>query len=294
MARLLLVEDNEVNREMLSRRLVRHGFEVLVAVDGLQGVAMATSTKPDLVLMDMSLPGIDGWEATRRIKADPATRGLPVIALTAHAMSDDRAKALAAGCDEFDTKPVDLPRLLGKVQALLGGGAAARADDHSKVTTGASGLTAAVATSVHASPRPPVAHSAEITLPAVTASLPGFKTELAHFCAQADISAAVHQDLQVVLDELCANVIAHAYPPGQPGPLRMALRLLPEALEVTLADQGQPFNPLANPAPDLSLPWQDRPIGGLGIHLVQTLTDQQAYSHSAADGNRLTLVRHLR
>ena len=119
MPKILLVEDNEMNRDMLSRRLVRNGFEVVIAVDGGQGVTMATSEKPDLILMDMSLPVIDGWEATRRVKADPATQAIPVIALTAHAMADDKEKALAAGCDDFDTKPVELPRLLEKIQALL-------------------------------------------------------------------------------------------------------------------------------------------------------------------------------
>jgi len=120
MPKILLVEDNEMNRDMLSRRLVRSGFEVAIAVDGGQGVAMASSEKPDLILMDMSLPVIDGWEATRRVKADAATQAIPVIALTAHAMAEDKEKALAAGCDDFDTKPVELPRLLGKIQALLG------------------------------------------------------------------------------------------------------------------------------------------------------------------------------
>jgi len=119
MPKILLVEDNEMNRDMLSRRLVRSGFEVAIAVDGNQGVAMAASEKPDVVLMDMSLPVLDGWEATRRVKADPATRSIPVIALTAHAMAEDKEKALAAGCDDFDTKPVELPRLLAKIQALL-------------------------------------------------------------------------------------------------------------------------------------------------------------------------------
>jgi CheY-like chemotaxis protein len=124
MAKILLVEDNEMNRDMLSRRLQRRGHEVVVATDGEQGVAMARAESPALVLMDMSLPGIDGWEATRRLKADPATRATPVIALTAHAMAGDREKCLAAGCDDFDTKPVDFERLLGKIQALLGGTAA--------------------------------------------------------------------------------------------------------------------------------------------------------------------------
>jgi len=123
MAKLLLVEDNEMNRDMLSRRLVRRGYEVAIAVDGDQGVTMAQSEKPDLVLMDMSLPVIDGWEATRRIKSSDETRHLPVIGLTAHAMAGDREKALEAGCDDYDTKPIELERLIGKIEALLPGGA---------------------------------------------------------------------------------------------------------------------------------------------------------------------------
>ena len=119
MPKILLVEDNEMNRDMLSRRLQRRGYEVVIAVDGEQGVAMARTQSPALVLMDMSLPALDGWEATRRIKADPATATIPVIALTAHAMSGDREKALEAGCDDFDTKPIELDRLLGKIEALL-------------------------------------------------------------------------------------------------------------------------------------------------------------------------------
>lgn len=119
MSKILLVEDNEMNRDMLSRRLLRKGFEVVLAEDGAAGVASATSESPALILMDMSLPVLDGWEATRRLKADPATAGIPVIALTAHAMSEDRDKALAAGCDDYDTKPIDLERLLGKIAHLL-------------------------------------------------------------------------------------------------------------------------------------------------------------------------------
>jgi CheY-like chemotaxis protein len=121
MPKLLLVEDNEENRDGLSRHLKRKGFDVHVAVDGQQGVEMAQAIAPDLVVMDMSLPVLDGWEATRRLKADPATRHIPVIALTAHAMAGDREKALQAGCDEYDTKPIEFARLLGKIQALLGG-----------------------------------------------------------------------------------------------------------------------------------------------------------------------------
>ena len=119
MPRLLLVEDNEDNRDMLSRRLIRKGYDVTLAVDGGEGVAQALALRPDLILMDMSLPVLDGWEATRRIKAAPETRDIPVIALTAHAMSGDREKAVAAGCDDYDTKPVELPRLLEKIEALL-------------------------------------------------------------------------------------------------------------------------------------------------------------------------------
>src|SRR5215210_6513835 len=125
MPKLLLVEDNAENRDGLSRHLRRRGYEVLVAVDGRQGVEVARAERPDLILMDMSLPVLDGWEATRLLKADADTRAIPVIALTAHAMAGDREKALEAGCDEYDTKPVEFARLLGKIQALLGGPAAA-------------------------------------------------------------------------------------------------------------------------------------------------------------------------
>ena len=116
---ILLVEDNEMNRDMLSRRLVRKGYRVLTDEDGLAGVELAATELPDLVLMDLSLPVLDGWEATKRLKADPKTRSVPVIALTAHAMAGDERKAFEAGCDDFDTKPVDLPRLLGKIEAAL-------------------------------------------------------------------------------------------------------------------------------------------------------------------------------
>ncbi|QDU18266.1 response regulator [Urbifossiella limnaea] len=119
---LLLVEDNELNRDMLSRRLERQGFRVVCAVDGEDGYRVARAERPDLILMDMHLPVMDGWEVTRRLKAEPDTRPTPVIALTADAMTGDREKALAAGCDDYDTKPVDLPRLLDKIRALIGHG----------------------------------------------------------------------------------------------------------------------------------------------------------------------------
>ncbi|HEX6095608.1 MAG TPA: response regulator [Thermoanaerobaculia bacterium] len=119
MSTILIVEDNELNRDMLSRRLQRRGYDVLLAVDGEDGLDVARASAPDLVLMDMSLPTVDGWEATRRMKSDDLLRHIPVIALTAHAMANDRDKALAAGCDDYDTKPIELPRLLAKMEALL-------------------------------------------------------------------------------------------------------------------------------------------------------------------------------
>lgn len=122
MARILLVEDNEMNRDMLSRRLIRKGYQVEIAVDGREGIEKTRNDPPELILMDMSLPVLDGWEATRVLKADSTTAAIPVIALTAHAMSDDRQKALDAGCDDYDTKPIDLPRLLAKIERLLAGG----------------------------------------------------------------------------------------------------------------------------------------------------------------------------
>jgi CheY-like chemotaxis protein len=119
MAKILLVEDNEMNRDMLSRRLLKKGFDLVMAEDGEQAIEMARSEAPDLILMDISLPGLDGWEATRRLKAMPETQAIPIIALTAHAMAGDREKCLEAGCDDYDTKPVEFPRLLGKIQGFL-------------------------------------------------------------------------------------------------------------------------------------------------------------------------------
>lgn len=119
MSKILLVEDNEMNRDMLSRRLMRKGYEVVMAFDGEQGVAMARTESPDLILMDLSLPVMDGWEATRHLKAAEGTRLIPVIALTAHAMAGDKEKAIEAGCDDYDSKPIEFPRLLGKIEAFL-------------------------------------------------------------------------------------------------------------------------------------------------------------------------------
>jgi len=122
MPRILLIEDNEMNRDMLSRRLERKGYETIIAVDGQEGVEKTESEKPDLILMDMSLPVLDGWEATRKLKSNSVTQDIPIIGLSAHAMSGDREKAIEAGCDDYDTKPVELPRLLEKIESLLNPG----------------------------------------------------------------------------------------------------------------------------------------------------------------------------
>jgi two-component system cell cycle response regulator DivK len=126
MPRILLVEDNEFNRDMLSRRLQRKGFDVIIAEDGDRGIQLANETRPDLILMDMDLPVLDGWEATRRLKADPGTRGIPVVALTAHAMKSDHDRAMASGCDDFATKPIEFTALMEKINRALGAGSAAR------------------------------------------------------------------------------------------------------------------------------------------------------------------------
>jgi CheY-like chemotaxis protein len=128
MPKILLVEDNEMNRDMLSRRLQKRGYEVMIAVDGQRGLDMAQAESPDLILMDMSLPVMDGWEATRALKAAPETRDIPIIALTAHAMSTDRDKAIEAGCDDYDTKPIELPRLLAKMESLMSSSGADSSD----------------------------------------------------------------------------------------------------------------------------------------------------------------------
>lgn len=119
MTKILLVEDNEMNRDMLSKRLKRKGYDVTIAIDGEQGILLGISQKPDIILMDMSLPIVDGWDATKKLKSTPETQTIPIIALTAHAMSGDREKAIAAGCDDYDTKPVEFARLLGKIEALI-------------------------------------------------------------------------------------------------------------------------------------------------------------------------------
>jgi len=274
MPHILLVEDNELNRDMLSRRLERKGYRVSLAVDGLQAVQRALDARPDVVLMDLSLPGIDGWEATRRIKAAAATRSVPVIALTAHAMSGDRERALDAGCDDFDTKPVDLPRLLGKIEALL------------------AGANAGAALSAQTAPL-----RVERTVQARLERLPLVHELVDGFTRQAGLEPALAHDLRLVIEEACVNVMRYAYAGRSPGELSLAIELdaaaRPAALRVTVQDTGLPFDPLTVPAPDTAAPAERRPVGGLGVLLMRRLTDQQFHRHDPGRGNVLTLVKFL-
>lgn len=269
MNKILIVEDNEMNRDMLSRRLLRKGFEVQLAVDGLQGLEAATQQKPDLILMDLSLPVIDGWEATRRIKANPTTRAIPVIALTAHAMAEDRQKALEAGCDDFDTKPVDLDRLLTKITALL---------NREQVQSETKPISAT-----------------QLLLSAELGSLEVLKKELASFLQQGQASDGLRADWFVVLDEVVANICMHAYAGQAQGLMKVAFKLEPSdaelraALSMSFTDWGQPFNPLDQTTPQLVQSIEDRRLGGMGIQLIRQLTDSQIYQRLADGGNQLTV-----
>jgi CheY-like chemotaxis protein/anti-sigma regulatory factor (Ser/Thr protein kinase) len=256
--RILLVEDNELNRDMLSRRLERRGYEVAIAVDGQEALTAVRESRPDLVLMDMSLPVLDGWEVTRRLKADPATRTVPVIALTAHAMEGDRTKALAAGADDFDTKPVELPRLLQKIETLLGAGGA---------------------------------RSSGIERPAVREHL----LELVDFArSRCHASGAAHDACEAVrlaVEEACTNIIEHGYPNDAPGPIRLSVEADAGQITITISDDAPVFDPAGAPPPDLSSDWQERPIGGLGWHFIRSMMDEVRYVPGPRGGNILTLIK---
>jgi anti-sigma regulatory factor (Ser/Thr protein kinase) len=232
---------------------------------------MAASEQPALVLMDMSLPVIDGWEATRRLRADPALAHLPVIALTAHAMSGDREKALAAGCDDFDTKPIEFDRLLDKIEAVLKRAPAAAPDA--------------------------TADTLQLTTKADMAELPRLMALVETACERHAVPADTRNDLELMAEEACVNVIRHAYPPGEPGPLSLTVRLEQRqgqpSLVLTLEDQGRPFDPLAQPAPDLTANAQERQIGGLGIHLIRRFCDELHYERDPVRGNVFVMARHL-
>lgn len=275
MPRLLIVEDNELNRDMLSRRLQRRGYEVLLAVDGGQGLAVARAERPDLILMDMSLPVVDGWEAVRRLKADPVTRPIPVIALTAHAMAGDEARARSAGCDDFDTKPVDLARLLGKIGKWLG-------EVPLKIPDTGNFVPAF---------RPPPA--AELTVTATRESL----APLLEFTERASREMGSDSDttfrVRLAVEEVCLNIINYAYQGREPGPIRLRILREPAAVQVIVEDRGVPFDPAELAAPDLSAPAEARAVGGLGWHLVKQVMDEVHHDSPVEGGNRITLIRRL-
>lgn len=271
-ATLLLVDDNELDRDMLSRRLRRRGFNVMESVDGAEAVVLARRERPDLVVLDTSLPVLDGLSATRQLKADSETRAIPVLILSAHALQHDRDQAMAAGCDDFDTKPVELPRLLAKIEALL----ATRVAEPRR-------MDAAEDTSERALALTPLSLD---RLAEIRAFLSRSLTELG--CA-GSIDAFV-----LAVDEICANLVQHADVGVFPGPTRVTVRRDGKNAIITVEDRGRPFDPADAPAPDLTSDWEDRPVGGLGWYLVKQMVDDLAYvSTPVADGvlNRLTLTK---
>lgn len=260
-ATILLVEDNEMNRDMLSRRLEKRGFRVVTAGDGAEAVACARTDVPDLVLMDMGLPVLDGWEATRQLRADPATRTVPVIGLSAHALPVDRERALAAGADDFDTKPVDFVQLVAKIEALLGR-------------------------------RPPDASAATIERPARMEEMPALLGFLRTRLTAAGAGDPTWQALRLAVEEACTNVIAHGYR-GAPGTVRLSVAVGGGLATVTVTDDAPPFDPAAVPPPDLDSPPETRRKGGLGWHLIRSVVDEVRHRSAEPRGNELTLVKRL-
>lgn len=260
--RVLLVDNNALDRDMLSRRLARRDMAVMQSLDGLDAIECALREQPDLIVLDTSLPGLDGLTVTRRLKADTRTRDIPVIILTAHALLAHREQAEAAGCDAFETKPVDLPRLLDTMQRLL----EARAPS-------------------------PVR---ELALTPLTLDrLAEIRRFLANALTELGCGAAVDA-LVLAVDEVCANLVEHADVGTFPGPTRVMVRREGRNAILTIEDHGRPFDPADAPNPSLSADWQDRPIGGLGWFLVKQMVDDLHYESIAdADGvlNRLTLTK---
>lgn len=285
-ATVLLVDDSELDRDMLSRRLARRGYTVVCATDGAEALAQVERIRPDLVLLDTSLPVVDGLTVTRTLKGNPATRALPVLILTSRAMQQDREQALAAGCDDFDTKPVELPRLLEKIEALL----AARA-----VPEGVMQESVVPAGAVPAGGIDVAERSLALT-PLSLDRLAEIRTFLAQSLTELDCAASVDAFVLAV-DEICANLVQHAEVGAFPGPTRVTVRR--EGLDaiITVEDRGRPFDPSDAPAPDLTSDWEDRPVGGLGWFLVKQMVDDLTYSSTPVeDGlvNRLTLIkRHV-
>jgi two-component system, cell cycle response regulator DivK len=263
--RVLVVEDNEMNRKMLERRLVRREYDVVVAADGAEGLAMARSEpRPDVILMDMSLPVVDGWTATRELKADAETRVIPVIALTAHAMAGDRERALEAGCDEFETKPIDLNRLIEKMEALV------------------------------APPPAPAAvgPSLEIVREARVENLPAVMAFVVDVCRVREADEETVNALKLAVEEVFMNIVRHGYP-DVPGPVMLQISSEPDGWSVTVRDRGVPFDPATAPAPDLDSDWRERRLGGLGWHLVRELVDEVRHQPGDDGGNVVTLIKRL-
>jgi CheY-like chemotaxis protein/anti-sigma regulatory factor (Ser/Thr protein kinase) len=256
--RVLLADDNAVDRDMLSRRLARRGFEVLQAADGVDALAQARREHPDVVLLETSLPLLDGLALTRTLKTDPLTGTIPVLVLTAHALQQDRERAMAAGCDDFDTKPVELPRLLAKIDALIAAGG----------------------------------HALALT-PLSLDRLADIRSFLARSLTELGCASSIDAFVLAV-DEICANLVQHAEVGAYPGPTRVTVRRSGLDAIITVEDRGRPFDPANAPAPDLTTAWEDRPVGGLGWFLVKQMVDELTYvSISDAVGmlNRLTLTK---
>lgn len=274
--RVLLVDDNELDRDMLSRRLARRGFEVRQSTDGADALEQVRLERPDLVVLDTSLPELDGLSATRRLKADPATSSIPVLILSARTMQHDRDAAMAAGCDDFDSKPVELPRLLAKIALLL-----ARRE------------TPIMKTSAHEA----VGAETEERELALTPLTLDRLAEIRAFLSQSlnEMGCAASVDAFVLaVDEICANLVQHAGVGVFPGPTRVTVRRTAFDAIITVEDRGRPFDPADAPAPDLTSNWEDRPVGGLGWFLVKQMVDELTYeSTPVADGvlNRLTLIK---
>lgn len=258
--KVLLVEDNEMNRDMLTRRLIRRKYAVVTAVDGRAAVEAALTEQPDVVLMDLGLPVLDGWEATRQIKSDPRTASIPVIALTAHAMAEDRTRALAAGCDDFDTKPVDLARLCTKMAA---------------VTARATGAESA-----------PTFRATRIS------DLPNLANAVERACAGVNASAEAVGEVRLATEEVVTNILEHGYG-GRPGPVTVDISARPEQIIVTITDEAPAFNPATVQAPELAAPAEDRELGGLGWHLAAQVMDEIGREGRAQGGNVFTLVKKL-
>jgi serine/threonine-protein kinase RsbW len=220
--------------------------------------------RPDVILMDMSLPVVDGWTATRELKADPDTRAIPVIALTAHAMAGDRERAMAAGCDDFETKPIDLNRVIAKMEALVAPPPAPAAEDQ--------GL--------------------EIVREARVENLPAVMSFVVDVCRVSKADEETVNALKLAVEEVFINIVRHGYP-DVPGPVALKIAPEPDGWSVTVRDRGVPFDPATAPAPDLESDWRDRRLGGLGWHLVRELVDEVRHRPGEDGGNVVTLIKRL-